>query len=253
MLYDAYNREERALCAHLFRLLHEGLATHPETSPLARLLERARARGLAWPSASSSFEVTRDAVILTEVALIRDAYHHRKPHHVTFMDELVELVRAQENAPACRSYSALPSSLSDHRLTHPKQIARKGRDLGLLTLDELRVYGAVQGMFNAKPDLAIALPGGFIVFEAKFTERFDAAQLARTRRIAEVWAKHLATDLGYTESPQFTVARLGQAGCGAELTWTDVLEVARETHGERDRTRIALDQAVRMLDRRKST
>ncbi len=39
MHYDTYNREERAACAHLFRLLHEGLADEAASSPLADMLE----------------------------------------------------------------------------------------------------------------------------------------------------------------------------------------------------------------------
>lgn len=37
--YDNYNREERNLCSHLFRLLHEGLSEVRLDSPLASVLK----------------------------------------------------------------------------------------------------------------------------------------------------------------------------------------------------------------------
>jgi hypothetical protein len=37
--YDNYNREERNLCSHLFRLLHEGLADNYLDSPFASVLK----------------------------------------------------------------------------------------------------------------------------------------------------------------------------------------------------------------------
>jgi hypothetical protein len=244
--YDSHNREERALCSHLFRLLHESLATSPESSPLQHVLSLLQPR-LSFTAAQPMLSAV-GASIFAEVALIRDAYHHRKPNVFPFMDALVELVREQEQVPEARPYSALPDELRDPGRIHPKQIAQKGKDRGLLGLNDQRVYGAIQGMFNAKPDLAIVLPSCFILVEAKLTQTFDSAQMARSHRIAEVWSRLLFADLGYVAPPPYAVARLGGAR-GADLTWQEVHELATRTYSECDRTRIALDHAVALLAR----
>jgi hypothetical protein len=255
--YDRYNREERALCSHLFRLLHEHLATAPEKSPLRRVLGMLASHGLTFSATPAPDLACRlaSAAILTEVALIRDAYQIRKPDVAPFMDAFVALVARQEGIGVgeVRLYSALPPVLGDPRLTHPKQIAAKARNGGaLLSAAELRVYGAVQAMFNAKPDIAIVLPTCFIVFEAKFTEDFDQSQLARTRKIAGVWATLLHADLGFQRPPPFAIAKLGDGACGVDLSWQELLPVARETYAPGDRSRAAFEHAVEFLGRRRA-
>ena len=75
--YDEYNREERALCAHLFRLLHEGLAESPANSGLAQVMARIKPRGK--PELPDPTKLRFDRVgIYAEVALIRDVYANRK-------------------------------------------------------------------------------------------------------------------------------------------------------------------------------
>ncbi len=246
MHYDTYNREERAACAHLFRLLHEGLSTSPASSPLGRVLTLI-APHLEFSDSAPELH-PEGAAVLTEVALVRDAYHRRKTDAAPFMDALVELVKEQEGVGEARAWSRLLEPLRDPAKTHPKQIAHKGEQAGVLDDGERRVYGAVQGMFNAKPDLALVLPSSLVVFEAKLTERFDETQLARTRNIAQVWSKLLHADLGFDAPPPFAVAKLGNETAGVALSWQQIAGIAAEAYPEGDRSRIALEAAARLCD-----
>ena len=85
MKYDEYNREERALCSHLFRLLHEGLLNdNRNNSALYKFFECI----LENKTESSSFikgfsldNISLDNVgIFAEVALIRDKFRNLKPN-----------------------------------------------------------------------------------------------------------------------------------------------------------------------------
>jgi hypothetical protein len=253
--YDRYNREERSLCAHFFRLLHEKLSTDPSASPLRAVLRLLGANGPRFEGGPVSLADSPldGAAVLCEVAFIRDAYRARKPDPSGFMETLVALVAKQEQAATFSTYGELPPDLRNPRKTHPNQIAKKARDLSLpLGPDGARVYGAVQGMFNAKPDLALVLPNCLIVFEAKFTEQFDEVQLQRTRNIAEVWATLLYADLGFVAPPPFAVAKLGDEHPGVHLSWQDCLRIAAKTYPPIDRTRIAFECAVKLLKSRRS-
>lgn len=250
MDYDRYNREERSLCAHLFRLLHEGLTIEPDTGPLRSVLDLLSARRVSF-SSPSGVDLARASLakvaILTEVALIRDAYAARKPDVAPFMDALVTMVARQEGVSECRRYSELPPELCDPKQTHPKQIAKKARAFEFSDA-ERRVLGAVQGVFNAKPDLAIVLPACLIVFEAKLTTAFDAKQLRRTRNIAAIWGDLLHRDLGFESPPAVVVATLGAASVGVDLSWQDLLPIARGTYPDGDRSRSAFEHAVALLE-----
>lgn len=249
MEYDRYNREERSLCAHLFRLLHEGLTTEPDAGPLRAVIDLLSARSLRF-SPACDVDLARSSVagtaILTEVALVRDAYAMRKPDVAPFMDALVAVVARQESVSEFRRYSELPAELRDPRRTHPKQIAEKARPFDVSD-DERRVYGAVQGVFNAKPDLALVLPSCVVAVEAKLTTAFDSAQLRRTRNIAELWAVLLHRDLGFEAPPPVVVATLGDAHVGVDLSWQELLPIARKTYQANDRSRMAFEHAVAML------
>jgi hypothetical protein len=154
----------------------------------------------------------------------------------------------QEGINDCRLFSELPPILRDPRLTHPKQIRLKANTKGIqLSGGENIVYGAMQGMFNAKPDLVITIDTVLLVCEAKFTELFDDIQLKRTRNIAEVWATLLFEDIGFTESPAYTVFKLGAEKYYPDISWTDILEIAKQTYGENDRTRKAITAGVELL------
>ena len=226
MDYDLYNREERYLCSHLFRLLHE-----PTDSYYALRI---------FLGAGSELPLFR---IFSEVALIRDAYFVRCPNVAQFMDDMVRMIMRQESVHECRLYSELPDDLRNWRKTHPKQIRFKaGKQL---SSGEQIVYGAMQGMFNAKPDLAICLENTLLVYEAKFTLGFDAEQTARTERIAEVWAKLLYGDIGFENEPgDVQVRTLGLAKFSPDISWEDIGRIAERIYPTGDRTRVALENAV---------
>jgi hypothetical protein len=227
--YDLYNREERHLCSHLFRLLHE-----PSDNYYALRMFLGRTSELL------SFR------IFSEVALIRDAYYVRCPKVEQFMDDMVNLIMRQESVNDCRLFSQLPSELRDWQQTHPKQIKLKaGNQFGE---GEKIVYGAMQGMFNAKPDLAICFENTMIVCEAKFTMDFNPTQIERTEKIAEVWAKLLHTDLGFEDEPSRPpVLKLGLSKFLPDISWESMSRVAQVVYPASDRTRMALENAVRFV------
>lgn len=226
MKYDLYNREERCVCAHLFRLLHEPIDGY---RPLRRFLGDG--------TDVSGFR------IFAEVALIRDAYHERRSDPAMWMDALVQLVMAQEAVGDCRVYSELPSDLRSPDQTHPRQIRMKAQ--GRLSAAEQKVYGAIQGMFNAKPDLVICAGDSLIAYEAKLTLGFSQEQLQRTRNIAEVWATLLYEDLDFKAKPRVEIRTLGLSRFNPTVSWEDVLLIAEQTYAEHDRTRRAIAHAVK--------
>ena len=225
MRYDQYNREERYLCCHLFRLLHEPANGY---GPLRTFLGGA--------------EDIEGFSLFVEVALIRDAYRHRRSDPASFMDSLVALIARQQGVDGCRCYSLLDTDLCNPALTHPRDISRKG--LSRLTAEESKVYGVMSAMFNAKPDLVIVLANRIVVFEAKFTLGFDPKQLARTRAIGEVWATLLHEDLGYARPPAVDVRTLGMSRFSPDVSWEQVAKIAADTYPPEDRSRAAFERAV---------
>jgi hypothetical protein len=251
--YDQYNREERALCAHLFRLLHERMEDK-EASPLGQFLKKLSESDLeykngALPSPTSSFH---NIGIYIEAAIIRDAYVNAKPDVHPLIDELTRLVMRQESVSNCRLYSELPEPLNNIRKTHPKQISRKAETLKVdFSDEEKKVYKSLQGMFNAKPDMVLTIDDQLLVCEAKFTQKFDQSQINRTWNIAEVWANLLYKDLGFSAPPIYTVFTLGSERAGSDVSWRQVLEIAEETYGEGDRSRVAIQMGVELLTKYK--
>jgi len=60
--------------------------------------------------------------------------------------------------------------------------SQETKEIGIeLTRYENSLYGAIQGTFNARPELAMTLSNSLIVYEAKYTQPFDDAQLKRTK------------------------------------------------------------------------
>lgn len=250
--YDTYNREERAICSHLFRLLHENMNLK-ENSPLGKFLSIVLRQNLEFKNGTSAPENLHfnNVAIYTEMALIRDAYYSRKYDQselFAFMDNLTQIIMEQEEVDKCTLYRELPKLLKDIKKTHPKQIRLKADQLGIeLARGEKKVYGALQGMFNAKPDLVITIDNLMLVFEAKFTESFDDEQLTRTKNIAQVWASLLYKDLGFDEPPVYTVFKLGAGKYDPEISWLNINDIAKETYPENDRTRIAMQNGVDLL------
>ena len=240
MNYDYYNREERALCAHLFRLLHEWIGPTGDSDRMRTFL---RASG-----ADCGETELKGIRIFTEVALIRDAYYIRKPDIGEFMDELVREVARQENLDQYRHFTEMPLVLRDPTQTHPGQIRRKAKNLNIhLSDDEKVLFGAIQGMFNAKPDLAIGTSNTMVVYEAKYTQSFGDEQLRRTERIAEVWANLLYADLGFERPPRMITSTIGPAAFGPDVSWEWIADLAEHTFPESDRTRIAFINARRYI------
>ncbi len=244
--YDLINREERNICAHLFRLLHENLTDNME-SPLAMFLNKTVIDDLRIRDSIKALHFN-NLSIYSEVAIIRDAYHHNKANTKPLMDKLVRIIMKQEGVDACKLYSELPEILNTPNLTHPKQILQKAINKRISMSDgEINVYGALQGMFNAKPDLAITIDNLLIVFEAKFTEPFDELQLTRTRNIAEVWATLLFEEFGFTQQPLYAVFKLGAKKYNPDVSWMDVLEIAQRIYRDGDRSLAAFRAGVGIL------
>ena len=215
--YSIYNREERDICAHLFRLL---LEDQPNWGPLCEFL---------------GVEAVSKPRVYCEVALIRDAYHARKPKSDGFMGDLVDLVARQEKANSYTPFSELPDVVKNPNRTHPKQIRHKLKsELGQLSESDNSVYGAVQAMFNAKPDLAICTGGDLYIYEAKYTLDFDRDQLQRTKEIGEVWSQLLFRDLGFATTPIVQVKTLGLEKFNPDMSWERVWKLAEQRWGEDD-------------------
>ena len=116
-----------------------------------------------------------------------------------------------------------------------------------LTKNEKRVYGAVQGMFNAKPDLVLTIDDKLFVIEAKFTEKFDEEQLKRTKNITEVWAELLYNEFGFSNRPNYAVVKLGASKFNADITWKDICTIAQDTYQPEDKSRIAFNLGFELL------
>ena len=217
MQYIKYNREERDLCTHLFRLL---LADQPRWGPLRQLF---------------GLEAIAEPSLYSEVALIRDAYHERKPDTSVFVEALCECLADQNSVYDYTKFSDLPEDLRNGRKTHPRQLRKKMSDRKLLEKEgDATVYGALQALFNAKPDLAICNGRHLLVVEAKYTLDFDLDQLRRTRSIAKIWSQLLYNDLGFDTAPDIRMYTLGLSKYEPDLTWEFVYEVARDLWGDDD-------------------
>ncbi len=247
--YDSYNREERAICSHLFRLLHENLS-NTETNPLKHFLEILSNQQIVFNNFKVGLSDLRyeNIGIYCEVAIIRDAYENKKPLVNPFLDEMTQIIMKQESVSNCRLYSQLPEPLSNQKLTHPKQIRQKASDRNIdITEEEMKVFGAMQGMFNAKPDLVITIDNKLLVIEAKFTEPFNYMQLKRTENISEVWSKLLYRDFGFSAPPEYSIIKLGPTLNLPHISWTDILSIAEKTYSPDDRSLISFKAGVNLL------
>jgi len=217
MNYREYNREERDICAHLFRLL---LDDQPNWRPLKEFLATTQ---------------VSDPRIYCEAALIRDAYHVRKPDVQEFMDDLCELIARQNNVMSYTHFPLLPDFIQNPNKTHPKQIRFKLEDKGLLNSEgDQVVYGNLQAMFNAKPDLVVCNGSDLVVYEAKYTSKFKTEQMELTEKIGCVWKKLLFGDLGFSSEPFLSVKKLGMASESPDISWEEVYHIAAKHWGEND-------------------
>lgn len=231
--YLAYNREERDVCAHLFRLL---LEDQPNWQPLKDFLGR---------------DFKGSPHLYCEAAVIRDAYYARKHEKdeagelstSNFLDGICDQIAHQIGA-APEDYTRFselePKTLRNPKLTHPKQIAYKFKESGAIKKPrDADVYGELQAMCNAKPDLVICVDNTLYIYEAKYTMPFDEKQLKRTERIGLVWAKLLYTDLGFSVEPRVEVRKLGllkpgKPGFNPDISWKEVYSIATRYWQEDD-------------------
>jgi len=161
------------------------------------------------------------------------------------MDDLSKFVARQLGINDFSLYSHLPFLLSGAVKIHPKQIKQKAdQEKIALTMNEVKLYGYIQAIFNAKPDLAIVIDDYLIVFEAKLTIGFHEVQLNRTRNITEIWANLLYSELGFDNIPSFAIIELGLKRSGPDLSWEELFDVVKSVYTESDRTHIAFSKAV---------
>lgn len=217
MKYIEYNREERDICAHLFRLL---LEDQPKWGPLKDFL------GL------TKIENPR---IFCEVALLRDAYFVRKPDVIDFIDRVCEEIARQNGIVEFTRFHQLPDEVKNPRRTHPRQIRHKLKKLGQeITGNDNVVYGALQGMFNAKPDMIICHDNQLTIYEAKYTLNFEEEQLNRTKQIGEIWSKLLYKDLDFSTNPIYQVKTIGLEKYDPDVSWERIYRIARKYWQEND-------------------
>lgn len=229
MNYINYNREERNLCAHLFRLLLIGKNDY-------QIL-----REFISPFSFTNFE------IFTEVALIRDAYHNYNfQDKIKFVDEIIKIIKVQEKIEDCRIYSELNSELNNPSKTHPRQIIQKAKKINyIFSKNENQIYGSLQSYFNAKPDLAIIIDNDIIVYEAKLSLDFDHRQLNRTEKIVQIWSKLLYRDLGFSPTPNYSVKKLGLGKYSPDISWEQIRRIASKVLTNEDKSLIALDSILK--------
>ena len=237
MNYDYYNREERAICAHLFRLLHDIIPPVSSGDHFYSFLKKSGYQG--------SLHDPNKVGIYCEVALIRDAYYARKPNIEQFMDRLVQEIAFLQKSNDYRTFSELPEILRNPSRTHPKQIRRKASREGIqLSSDEKSVYGFVEAVFNAKPDLVITFDNSIIAYEAKYTQQFDSTQIERTKNIAKIWSNLLYKDLGFDTCPNQLVSTIGPECFGAQISWEWIFDLSKKIYQVDDRTYRAFRNAV---------
>jgi len=253
--YDEINRAERAICSHLFRLLHETRDGSFANGALAQFLNFLQGRSITLLPDNGVFSPSglsyTNVQIFAEVSLIRDAYFSKKPHVDDLMDSLTKQVMEQEGISRCRLFSELPPILRDVTETHPKQIRLKAKQVGVqLTSDEWKVYGAIQGMFNAKPDLAITVDRVLVVIEAKFTEAFDDTQMTRTQNIAQIWTSTFFRKyLGFSSAPSYCVIKLGASKHNPDISWAQIFSIVPNFYDTIDRSFVAFEGARKLLNK----
>jgi hypothetical protein len=241
--YDNFNREERAMCAHLFRLLHEKL-DDIDKSPLKQFVEYLSHSELHFENGKVDLKTLKyeNVKIFSEVSIIRDKFDDLKPNTNQFIDKIIEIIKEQKGLNC-----TIPPELK----LHPAQVLAKDKELyNNLKEDQRTVFDSLKGLFYTKPDLAITIDNLLLVCEAKFTLPFDNKQIESTRNIAEIWAKVLYKELGFESPPVFCVFKLGHNRHNEKnITWENILKIAQKYYSERDRTRKVLEAGVRLLNR----
>ena len=228
MKYIEYNREERDLCAHLFRLL---LEDQPNWRPLKDFL------GI------TDIENPR---IFCEVALFRDAYFARKPDVGDFIEGVCREIARQNGISDFTKFHQLPDQIVNPEKTHPRQIRYKLKKMKReISHNDRVVYGSLQGMFNAKPDILICYNNQLIIYEAKYTLNFAEEQLNRTKQIGEIWAKLLYKDLDFSSVPVLQTKTIGLEKFRPDTSWEEIYNIARNYWREDDFSLKVLSKVTR--------
>ena len=128
--YDQINREERAICSHLFRLLHHNLSENTQ-NPFSKFISILDQK-LKGTNNLAFLKYTNKA-IYSEVALIRDYYEDcdtlEKEH---FLDNVIKIIdKAYPNV--CSSISDFKKIFEPSNLPHPRSLISKlPKDINLL-------------------------------------------------------------------------------------------------------------------------
>ena len=252
--YDTFNREERAICAHLFRLLHHNL-DKKEESPLGKFIDILSTKSLVFTpnkreNPLQNLDYSKNVAIYCEVALIRDYYNICSANEKEeFLDKVIQIIDNNQNI--CTSISELKRKLKNNKLPHPSRIKYNFKDdFKLLPKKEREFYNTLQGVFNAKPDMAITIDNILGVGEAKLTEPFDTKQLKLTHCIAQIWSELLYKNLGFIEQPHYAVFKIGKTNTKrtvikSDIDWLEVYKIAQETYiNKKDRTLLAIKAGV---------
>lgn len=236
--YLIYNREERDLCAHLFRLL---LDDQKEWKPLKKFLGK---------------DEVENPRIFCEVSIILHGYVARNGEIHDYMHGLCELIAEMNEIKDYTKFAEIP--LEFHKASKNIYSKRKiDKAIEECTGDELQnilnynqepntsIYKTLQSMFNAKPDLAVCEGNNLYVFEAKYDSSFEPKQLKLTNQIAQVWSKLLYRDLGFEEVPNVFVLKLGRQKFKPDVSWEYVYEISKEFLGEDDFSTMVLSKVIK--------
>jgi len=214
-----YNREERDMCAHLFRLLLENQPKWPALKDFLGLTEIENPR------------------IFCEAALLRDAYFVREGNSNLddFIDKICVKIAEQKNIKKPITYSQLLEKLKVKKI-HPREIKykiEKSEETGI-SEDDKTVYKELQGMFNAKPDIVICYNDQLLIYEAKYKIQFNKKQFDRTKLIGQIWANFLYEDLGFSSVPKYDVRKIGVGLSTPHVSWEKIYDIAKRYWQESD-------------------
>jgi hypothetical protein len=116
--------------------------------------------------------------------------------------------------------------------------------------DDLRVYGAIRAMFNAKPGLATTVDQYLLVIEAEIPGPFDQTQLLRPTKIAQVWSRDLLRGLlGFKTEPTFAVVRLDASIYSLGISWSEITTIPPKFYCASDKTAVVFRGALGLLRR----
>lgn len=226
MLYDSYNREERAICSHLFRLLLNSLHAEPDHQFFRAFLKCISASSRSDPRLTALLvargdQLSQGARVYSEVALVRDVVATGK------LSRKQLDAHCREHNDRCRLHKAQCTSDCDkcEPLWEPRQL------------------------LCVKPDIAIVLADLLIVIEAKFVLDFDDEQLKRTKSLVAVW-RDLETPmaaLGLAPTADAFVLELGCKSRNPHIDWQTLADLAKESFGTGDPSVAALKYAQELL------